>query len=409
MKLLLMAMLWCAPPSILSVKDRGRYFHLLDVFGKWSLLDLFVLVQSMVGFFVRIAHPDLLILPENFYHINLIVTPAYGLYSFCLAVIVSLLLSHAQVVYHRNAATEVGSARSNSINSGEDESARVTSWFDFGADDTEVVSVKSLSLQSSKKFSIMLVAVPFLLLFSFISLFWGAITPSWTFTTRGIAGIVVEFGNESASVRRQSLYSAVTQLMLQSSLTTPFWSNGFGVVIIACLYASLCFVIPILTLVGMALLWVYPMPLRKTKICLFLVQIFSSFSALEVWILGVCVTVFQIKFVSYSVLDRQCYSLKPLFHGLARYGFIQMEDAECFQIDGNLEWRGITLLMTAALFSQIASHIVLREANLSIHRREKVIQSASKRTGFTEIPRGISSNLKNRNDADPEPGTKVSR
>ena len=66
LKLLLMAMLWCAPPALLSVHDRGRYFHWLDVFGKWSLLDMFVLVQSMVGFFVRINHPNLQVLPRNY-------------------------------------------------------------------------------------------------------------------------------------------------------------------------------------------------------------------------------------------------------------------------------------------------------------------------------------------------------
>ena len=111
MKLLLMAILWCAPPALLSVQDRGRYFHFLDVFGKWSLLDLFVLVQSMIGFFVRIEHPDILILPKEFYHADLIVTPAYGLYSFCFAVTMSLLLSHVQVIYHRNTASVRDSAR----------------------------------------------------------------------------------------------------------------------------------------------------------------------------------------------------------------------------------------------------------------------------------------------------------
>ena len=64
---------------------------------------MFVLVQSMIGFFVRISHPDLRVLPDQLYHVDLIVTPAYGLYSFCLAVSMSLLLSHVQVVYHRNA------------------------------------------------------------------------------------------------------------------------------------------------------------------------------------------------------------------------------------------------------------------------------------------------------------------
>ena len=99
-------------------------------------------------------------------------------------------------------------------------------------------------------------------------------------------------------------------------------------------------------------------------------QILSSFSALEVWLLGVSVTVMQIKFVSYSVLDRQCYPLKPLFRGLARYDLMQAEDTSCFQIDGKFEWGGIATLVSAAVSAQLLSHIVLREAQRAIRRRE---------------------------------------
>ena len=35
-------------------------------------------------------------------------------------------------------------------------------------------------------------------------------------------------------------------------------------------------------------------------------QILSAFAALEVWLLGTIFTVYQIKFISYSVLDEQC-------------------------------------------------------------------------------------------------------
>merc|ERR1711998_400573 len=86
-------------------KLRGKYFHWLDVFGKWSLIDLYVLVNAMVAFYVTIDSPDLEILPPKFYHMQIISRPVYGLYSFCFAVILSLLLSHVQVIYHLNAVT----------------------------------------------------------------------------------------------------------------------------------------------------------------------------------------------------------------------------------------------------------------------------------------------------------------
>ena len=96
-KLLLMGVVWCLPPHTLSIKTRGVFIQLLDIMGKWSLIDLYVLVMSMIAFFVNGSNPDEIIFPSNFYDVNLWVTPVWGLYAFCFAVTGSLVLSHVQV------------------------------------------------------------------------------------------------------------------------------------------------------------------------------------------------------------------------------------------------------------------------------------------------------------------------
>ena len=96
-KLLLMGVVWCLPPSRLSIKTRGVFIQVLDIMGKWSLIDLYVLVMSMIAFFVDGSNPDEIIFPEDFYDVNLWVTPVWGLYAFCFAVVGSLVLSHVQV------------------------------------------------------------------------------------------------------------------------------------------------------------------------------------------------------------------------------------------------------------------------------------------------------------------------
>lgn len=64
--------------------------------GKWSLIDLYVLVMSMISFYVDIYSPKIQILPTNFYLFSLWVTPQWGLYAFCFAVTSSLLISHVR-------------------------------------------------------------------------------------------------------------------------------------------------------------------------------------------------------------------------------------------------------------------------------------------------------------------------
>ncbi|KAK3236689.1 hypothetical protein CYMTET_53185 [Cymbomonas tetramitiformis] len=49
-KLVLMLICWATPPSIFASKHRGRMLLGLDLLGKWSLIDTYVMVMMMVAF-----------------------------------------------------------------------------------------------------------------------------------------------------------------------------------------------------------------------------------------------------------------------------------------------------------------------------------------------------------------------
>jgi uncharacterized paraquat-inducible protein A len=49
-KQLLTLGLWFTPPTKVSVKRRGSMFDWLDLYSKWSLVDIFVTMMSVVGF-----------------------------------------------------------------------------------------------------------------------------------------------------------------------------------------------------------------------------------------------------------------------------------------------------------------------------------------------------------------------
>lgn len=49
-KQLIVLGLWFAPPTTVSVSTRGSALHWLDLLGKWSIVDIFVLVMVLVGF-----------------------------------------------------------------------------------------------------------------------------------------------------------------------------------------------------------------------------------------------------------------------------------------------------------------------------------------------------------------------
>ena len=94
--------LWFTPTSWVSVSNRGSALLWLDWLAKWSMIDIFVLIISLAAFRVSINSPSTVnFLPEDFYSINLLVVPLWGLYSNLIAQLVSQISSHFIIHYHR--------------------------------------------------------------------------------------------------------------------------------------------------------------------------------------------------------------------------------------------------------------------------------------------------------------------
>jgi hypothetical protein len=85
---------WFTPSSVVSVKRREWCLEWLDILGKWSLLDAYVMVMMMVAF-----HVELIIAPGL--TVTVIVIPKVGFNLFLLATMISLGLGHIAIACHR--------------------------------------------------------------------------------------------------------------------------------------------------------------------------------------------------------------------------------------------------------------------------------------------------------------------
>eukprot|EP00943_MAST-04B_sp_MAST-4B-sp1_P007716 g7716.t1 len=99
--------LWMAPPTWYAPSSRGSAFMWLDALGKWSIIDIFVLVLSMVGFHLLIESPVVSFLPPNFWTVEVSVVPVWGLFANLIAQIQSQIISHICIYYHRNSVAAV--------------------------------------------------------------------------------------------------------------------------------------------------------------------------------------------------------------------------------------------------------------------------------------------------------------
>lgn len=106
-----MLSLWLVPPRVISAQRRGSLLVWLDFLAKWSMFDIYTLIVFLLAMNLNITSPKrLFILPEGLYNVELILSPQMGLYSNLLAQVVSQIVSHVQIHYHRKVMDEVAVA-----------------------------------------------------------------------------------------------------------------------------------------------------------------------------------------------------------------------------------------------------------------------------------------------------------
>ena len=107
-KLIGLLFCWFLPPKSLATAKRGGFISLLDLLGKWSLIDIYVFVLIMSAFLIHIKSPPEIdpLLGENFYKLDLQVTPLFGVLASMIAGVLMPATNEVMIVAHRNAVSD---------------------------------------------------------------------------------------------------------------------------------------------------------------------------------------------------------------------------------------------------------------------------------------------------------------
>ena len=104
LKLAVMLFAWFAPPARVHPTRRGRMLAFVDAFGKWSLVDAFVMILFRVAFRFTLATPKSS--DGESVRLDVDVEANWGFHSFVLATVASLALGHVALAWHREATAE---------------------------------------------------------------------------------------------------------------------------------------------------------------------------------------------------------------------------------------------------------------------------------------------------------------
>ena len=360
-KQLITLCLWFTPPSIVSVSTRGSIFVWLDTLAKWSMLDIFVLIITISAFRLNIMSPDFL--PENFYELNIMVLPMWGLYANMIAQLISQVSSHFIIYYHRCITSKVEKTREKTRHSNIDDSHR---------DESSVMNIDKLSesvckhifrryrlgsgrmmVRSGTNLFIVLLAM-----ISIVFLAVGCILPSISFEILGIGGLLMEAGNDFEDITRDISLIDMLNILIEEAiyLDSIFQYVGLGTLLVLMVLTSI--LIPILIISILLSVWFLPMERKTRNRMMGAIDILKAWQYVEVYVLSVIVCTWQLGAVSeYMVNEPYCSGFNDQFALVANLEVVDASDAQCFYNSPELKI-GIVYLIVSGVSIAILSSFV---------------------------------------------------
>ena len=404
--------LWFTPTSWVPISRRGSILIWLDRLAKWSMIDIFVLIISLAAFRVSVNSPsNVAFLPDNFYSLDLLVVPLWGLYANLIAQLVSQISSHFIIHYHRrienNALDSYDDQNSTyrppktSENSDKKVTFRTHRFGRPHRGETEKLVVRNW-VNHVLIFAVMvliacIIAGCILPSFSvevfgllgtyhitiFLNIWMSIDMPHPTnflnanFLLHFITGVAVESGQEFRDANTNHSVFTVIKMLFEEAQFIDTIRSYIGLVSFSVVFALTVLVVPILQSIALLVLWFIPMTTKQqTKISV-LVEILQAWQYVEVYIIAVFVASWQLGPISSFMVNSYCGSLDGFFSELVFYGILKDEDAQCFSVLSSIEGGFYVLAAGAILLVLVNSFVTKATKQYSRDQVELYRQSPS--------------------------------
>jgi len=359
-KQLITLYLWFAPPSRVLVSKRGSIFVWLDSFAKWSMIDVYILIITIVAFRISIKSPANL--PENFYVFDILVVPLWGLYANMLAQVVSQISSHVIIHYHnkiikhgiRTVECESYVRRSSMEERIKNEKITQNVRSHVYSKSPNLMGEK---LKIRKGVNIMIAILGFL---SVVFLLLGCFLPSLRLEVFGLVGLILESGDQSEeAITFHSIYSMVQLIMNEAKFidTAPQY---FGLWTLICILVMTSMIVPALLMFVVLLVWFVSMTRQARDRYLLVIDMLKAWQYVEVYIISMFLAAWQLGGISEFMLnDAYCEELRTQFSVMAHYGFLGEDNAQCFYNQASVSI-GTIFLVLSSLISFCLTNFVLK-------------------------------------------------
>jgi len=313
-------------------------------------------------------------LTEDFYSVDLMVVPTWGLYANMIAQLLSQVSSHFIIHYHRlivKAATRESSNNDDVVESSDPEKILTTSSHNQDMDDTDEEGVIRDELRKhafirphrgdAHGLQVRRGVDPAVMVFAFVVVFlviYGCSVPSFSLEVLGIIGVAVESGQGfDEAVTYHSVFSVVG-LLLEEAKFLGTAADSLGIGSLCTLFILTILVVPLIQIGALVCQWFVPLTKKNRKRTSNLVEILEAWQYVEVYLIALIVSAWQIGPVSEFMINSYCDGLDDTFSTLVYYGILAEENAQCFKVTASVESGTYVLAVGAVILALLSTFVV---------------------------------------------------
>ncbi|GBG24443.1 Hypothetical Protein FCC1311_006612, partial [Hondaea fermentalgiana] len=348
----------------------------LDMLGKWSFLDVFVIVITLAAlrsYVVGAFYANVAFIDDEVFITDVNVTPESGLVLLCFVAALSLVVNHIVMFYHDR--VEESNQRSEDRANGNHEIAkrlprRATVKYPIWKHEFSGSSKSGFTrVVDPIKAKIMMGVVGF----AFLLIVIGIWLPLITFELRGLLGLLLEVVSTDSPRLNGEMLNRKTYSVIEmgAALAESPTTNGFEVVSLTffkILYAIATYIGPIILFIMMTVLFLVPVNLNTGKSLFFWTKIASYWSGLEIFLVAMVLTIMEISIVTQFITDFITNDVCSQIVGALEVLVEEPDlDAFCFNAVGILQptsvllFVGVALELTCFYIITVIAHAVLAD------------------------------------------------
>eukprot|EP01126_Amoeba_proteus_P062631 TRINITY_DN8544_c0_g2_i11.p1 TRINITY_DN8544_c0_g2~~TRINITY_DN8544_c0_g2_i11.p1 ORF type:complete len:709 (-),score=113.77 TRINITY_DN8544_c0_g2_i11:67-2193(-) len=364
MKLVMMLSVWLIPTRIFPSKWREQMLLVLDALGKWSLIDCYVMVLMLTSFHITLVPPNS---PHSY--LDVFVVPGWGFYTFVMATIMSLIITHVGLAFHRR-----------SLEPERDPATRQIIQLNLQRYKIKrkSLSKKAVKVQCGDKWNVMgSILVTSLLIVTLVLIVVGALLRAFEFQIGGYAGFVMDFLGEHNSTS-YSVYSLGNQIPASS-----YEPNSFAIRSIQATYFLFTLAIPLLHLIMLLVLWLVPFTIEQQTKVYKVTEVLNAWSALDVLVVALLVSLLELNQLAQFIIGDRC---KLIDEGLKSiFGESLNGQTHCFAAHTVLSEGCWTLFCAVVLYLVVGTY-VMRTCHSSLTKQQEKFEEKIEKTRTRSFP-----------------------